>query len=162
MKLILSDVRNLPIETDDRNHVIYNDGNLHYCIGCFGCWVKTPGQCVIKDNYSNMGQLLSRCSELIIISKCTYGGYSPFVKNVFDRSISYVSPYFITRNGEMHHKRRYDNVISISAYFYGEDITQAEKETAKSVVTANAVNYDGKVNDVLFFRTAEAVKEVLA
>lgn len=34
MKLILSDVRNLPIETDDQYHVIYDYGNLHHCIGC--------------------------------------------------------------------------------------------------------------------------------
>lgn len=161
MKLILSDVRNLPIETDDKHHVIYNDGNLHHCIGCFGCWIKTPGQCVIKDQYSNMGQLLSRCDELIIISKCIYGSYSPFIKNVLDRCISYISPYFIKRNGEMHHKRRYDNVISISTYFYGEDITQSEKETAKSLVAANAVNYDGKVKEVLFFTMAEEAKKAL-
>ncbi|HHU07858.1 MAG TPA: flavodoxin family protein [Clostridiaceae bacterium] len=161
MKLILSDVRDLPIKSDDKYHVIYNDGNLHYCIGCFGCWIKTPGQCVIKDGYSNMGQLLSRCDELILVSKCTYGGFSPFIKNLLDRSISYISPYFVTRNGEMHHKRRYDNVISISAYFYGEDISQSEKETAKSLVSANAVNYDGKVKNVLFFSTAEEVKAVL-
>ena len=117
MKLIISDVKDLPIKSDDKNNVINNDGNLHHCIGCFGCWIKTPGKCVIKDNYSNMGQLLSRCDELILISKSTYGGFSPFIKNVLDRSISYISPNFVTRNGEMHHKRRYDNVISISAYF---------------------------------------------
>lgn len=161
MKLILSDICNLPIKSDDNHHVIYNDGNLHYCIGCFGCWIKTPGQCVIKDDYSNMGQLLSRCDELIIISKCTYGSFSPFIKNVLDRGISYVSPNFVIRKDEMHHKRRYDNVISISAYFYGEDISQSEKETAKSLVSANAVNYDGKVKNVLFFSTAEEVKAVL-
>lgn len=161
MKLILSDLGNLPIKSDDKHHVIYNDGNLHHCVGCFGCWIKTPGQCVIKDDYSNMGHLLSRCDELIIISKCTYGGYSPFIKNLLDRGISYVSPYFLIRNGEMHHKRRYDNVISISVYFYGEDITQFEKETANSLVNANAVNYDGIVRNVSFFSSVEEVKAVL-
>jgi multimeric flavodoxin WrbA len=161
MKLIISDVKNLSIKSDDKFTIIYNNGNLHHCIGCFGCWIKTPGQCVIKDEYSNMGQLLSRCDELILISKCTYGGFSPFVKNILDRAISYISPYFVIRNGEMHHKRRYDNVISISAYFYGGDITQSEKETAKSLVTANAVNFDGKVINVLFFNSAEEAKMVL-
>lgn len=161
MKLIISDIKGLPIKVDDKLTVINDDGNIHHCLGCFGCWIKTPGQCVIKDEYSNIGQLLSRCDELILISKCTYGGFSPFIKNVLDRAISYISPYFVTRNGEMHHKRRYDNVISISAYFYGEDITQSEKETAESLVIANAVNFDGKVKDVLFFSSAEEAKAVL-
>ena len=22
---------------------------LRYCVGCFGCWVKTPGECVSRD-----------------------------------------------------------------------------------------------------------------
>jgi tRNA(His) 5'-end guanylyltransferase len=68
---------------------------------------------------------------------------------------------FILAKNKMHHKRRYDNVISISAYFYGGDITQSEKETAKSLVTANAVNFDGKVINVLFFNSAEEAKVVL-
>ena len=22
---------------------------LATCIGCFGCWIKTPGECILKD-----------------------------------------------------------------------------------------------------------------
>lgn len=63
------------------------------CIGCFGCWIKTPGSCVLPDSYQEMGKLLSRTSELILISRCCYGGYSPYVKNVLDRSIGYLQPF---------------------------------------------------------------------
>ena len=38
------------------------------CIGCFGCWIKTPGSCVLPDSYQEMGKLLSRTSELILLS----------------------------------------------------------------------------------------------
>ncbi len=162
MRLIISDVLDLPIAEDGECRVIYNNGNIHHCIGCFGCWGKTPGRCVIKDGYENMGELMSRCSELILISRCTYGGFSPFVKNVLDRTISYASPHFEMRKGEMHHKRRYENVIGLTAYFYGENITENEKQTATDIVSANSINYDGKVNEVLFFNSADQVKEALA
>ena len=59
--------------------IIGDGGTIHHCIGCFGCWVKTPAQCVIRDNYGDMGELLSKCDELILVSKCCYGGFSPFV-----------------------------------------------------------------------------------
>lgn len=27
------------------------DLDIHHCLGCNVCWLKTPGQCVIKDDY---------------------------------------------------------------------------------------------------------------
>ena len=31
--------------------VISDNGTIKPCIGCFGCWLKEPGECVIKDGY---------------------------------------------------------------------------------------------------------------
>jgi len=31
--------------------IVSDDGTINKCIGCFGCWIKTPGVCVIKDKY---------------------------------------------------------------------------------------------------------------
>lgn len=131
-----------------------------YCIGCFGCWLKTPGTCVIKDEFQNMGENLSKVDELLIISKATFGSYSSSVKNVLDRSISYVSPFFVIRKGEMHHRERYHKNLTISACFYG-DLTEAEKETSKNLVVANAVNLNGTVGKVQFADSIEDAKEVL-
>jgi len=157
-------VHDLPAQEFDLpgTHIISNNGAIKPCISCFGCWVKTPGKCVIDDIYSDTGVLLSRCSDLAFVSECAYGGFSPFVKNVLDRAISYISPHFVIRSNEMHHKRRYANVIRISAYFYGTDITEQEKRTAVSLVQANAVNFDGKVGGVFFCRSAAEAKEALA
>ena len=57
------------------------------------------------------------CSEMLIISKCVYGSYSPFVKNVLDRSISYIHPYFTVKNGEMHHQQRYKRDFRLKVVF---------------------------------------------
>ena len=151
----------LGLQTDADTQIISDNGTIKPCVGCFGCWIKTPGQCVIKDGYYTLGEWISRCKDLIIVSECAYGGFSPFVKNVLDRSISYISPHFIIRKKEMHHRRRYDNVINISAYFYGVDITEKEKSTAISLVNANAVNYDANVSGVYFYNSADEAKGVL-
>ena len=124
------------------------------CIGCFGCWLKTPGRCVIPDAYQCMGERLSRADELVIISKCSFGSYSSKVKNILDRSISYVSPFFVIRKGEMHHRPRYANQLTVSALFYGAEITEEEKETARSLVKANALNLNGQVGSVRFMEEA--------
>lgn len=142
--------------------VIADDGSIKKCIGCFGCWVKTPGQCVIADDYQKMGAVFGGAEELVIISRCSFGSYSPFVKNVLDRSISYMLPYFENRNHEMHHRARYGNHIRMRVYFYGEDITAEEKHTAEQLVEANAVNFQGIVEQILFVNEKAGLKEVVA
>ena len=141
--------------------ILVNADDIHrYCIGCFGCWLKTPGTCVIKDGFEDMGQRLSQVSEFILISKATFGSYSSAVKNVLDRSIAYVLPFFEIRNGEMHHGERYHNALTISALFYG-DLTDAEKRTAVNLVKANAVNLNAALGKVHFVNSMEDVREVL-
>ena len=154
MQLVIHDLKeeNIPFNFDKDTIVISDNKTIKSCMGCFGCWTKTPGACIISDAYKNMGELLSKCDKLIIISECCYGGYSPFVKNVLDRSISYIHPYFAIRNKEMHHKRRYKNHFTVKTYFYGEGLTLREMETAKSLVKANAINYDCKQYEISFSR----------
>lgn len=142
--------------------VISDNGTIRHCTGCFGCWVRTPGVCVLKDGYQNIGELFSKCDELMIISKCVYGSYSPFILNVLNRSISYVLPYFSTQSGETHHRKRYDHQFALSVHFYGEDLTEAEMETAKKLVAANSTNLYSTGNTVYFHNSLQTVKEVLA
>lgn len=158
MKLIITDIENLYIPVEGDYKVINPKGSIHHCIGCFGCWIKTPGKCVIHDGYEGTGIDMGKCDELIIISQCCYGGVSPFVKMVQDRAISYIHPDFVIRKGEMHHKRRYNNVISMSAYFYGENISDEEKELAKELMQANADNYDGSVKGVYFYKDVKELE----
>lgn len=130
-------------------------------MGCFGCWIKTPGQCIIRDAYGDMGQLLSQCDELLIFSRCIYGSYSSFVKSVLDRSISYIHPDFVKRNGQMHHRRRYRNRFLMKAIFYGGDMSETECETAAALVKANALNFDCDYT-VSFVKDETEIKEALA
>ena len=159
--LIIHDLTEKYLDFPKDATIVGNDRPIKKCIGCFGCWVKTPGKCIINDGYQNMGAKAGATNELVIISKCTFGSYSSFVKNVLDRSISYVLPYFEIRNGEMHHASRYENKLKISAYFYGENLTEDEKNTAKSLVDANALNFNSEVNTVVFVNRAEELREVI-
>lgn len=163
MKLLIHDLETKDFEklypnSLDETMIISNDGTIHHCIGCFGCWVKTPAACVIGDKYGDMGKSLSKCKEVTIISRCCYGGFSPFVKNVLDRSISYVHPYFATRNGEMHHRSRYENHFDMRVWFYGENIMEKEKQTAKRLVKANSINLDCNVCGVTFVNSIEEME----
>lgn len=166
MRLIIHDLRNDEFQSifpdlTAENTVISDDGSIHHCIGCFGCWIKTPAACVIRDRYGDMGEHISKCKEIIIISRCCYGGFSPFVKNVMDRSISYVHPYFKIINGEMHHRNRYKNNISLQVWFYGDGTAENEKLTAQKLIKANSVNLGINDSKVTFVNSYADIKELI-
>ena len=154
MKLVIHDLTVKEWEkiksdyTDDR--IIANLGTIRPCVGCFCCWNKTPGQCVVKDGYENMGALIHHADEIVVISRYTFGGFSSFVKNVFDRSLGYVLPQFEVIDGETHHQKRYAEDKPFSFIFYGHDLSMEEKESACRYVKAVCTNIRGHVKSVIF------------
>ena len=130
--------------------VIAPSKEIKPCAGCFGCWLKTPGECVIKDGYNRMGYLIHKADELVVMTGYTYGGFSSFVKNVFDRSIGWVLPYFRIVDNEMHHKMRYPESKKITVIFRGHDLTKEDQADAKRYVEAVCRNFNGVIKDIRF------------
>ena len=144
MEIIIHDLSeeklNNIYKNTDNSLIITDNKKIKSCMGCFYCWTKNPGECRIKDGYDNLAELYSKTEKITIISKCCYGSHSPFVKNVLDRSIPYLLPFFKIKNKEMHHTIRYKNKLYFEVYFYGENISDEEKEIAKNMVKANCIN----------------------
>ena len=46
--------------------IVGEEGPVRNCVGCFGCWCKTPGKCVIPDGYGDFGKRLGACGEYLI------------------------------------------------------------------------------------------------
>lgn len=95
------------VQVKNQDIVISSKDKVRSCLGCYGCWLKTPTKCAISDKYSQLGKMLACCDDVVIISCCYYGGFSPFVKSIIDRSLSYLLPYLEVRNGVSCHKMRY-------------------------------------------------------
>lgn len=134
---------------------------VHSCVGCFGCWIRTPGACVINDRCEMIPHEIAGCSELWLISQSLYGGHSQNVKAVLDRSIGYMLPYFRIVKGEMHHRQRYDHDLKLVSCYYGE-ISGEEKDIAQQLTKANALNMGISSYATLFLKDEQAVAEVLA
>ena len=140
---------------DEDVSIICDSKKIKSCMGCFECWIKTPGKCKIRDGYESLGKLYSKAEHVTIISECFYGSYSPFVKNVLDRTIPYLLPFFKFKNKEMHHITRSKTKFDLNVYFYGKNLTQSEKAVAKEIVKANSVNLDVKNFEVSFLKIRE-------
>ena len=64
------------------------------CIGCFGCWVKTPGTCVINDDGRETTRKAIQSDLMVWLTPVTFGGYSSELKKALDRIIPILLPYF--------------------------------------------------------------------
>ncbi len=122
------------------DEVIAADGRFAACRGCFGCWLQKAGECVMGDSLSDAARRIQSGDELCIISRCVFGGYSPRVKTVLDRSIGVSLPFFTLRGGETHHIPRGGARGRLLACFYGE-ATDAERDTAARMVERNRLNF---------------------
>lgn len=83
------------------------DRDIAPCAGCFGCWTKTPGECVIGDGTRAILRSYV-CADLVVCATpVTFGGYSSDLKKLIDRLIPVLDPRFVVAGGEVHHRLRY-------------------------------------------------------
>lgn len=159
-RLIIYEIQNETLAAKKDDIMFSANPVVKPCMGCFGCWIKTPGRCVINDRCSDIPSYIAKCDEMILISPVLFGCYSEGIKAVIDRSIPYILPYFRIVDGEMHHKMRYKHSFKLTVLFYGEcDIE--ERQIAESLVQANSVNFGAKSCEVKFFDTIEELRSVI-
>lgn len=157
MKIIIHDLNE---KLDISGIIEFNGHNIKNCIGCFSCWFKTPKNCIHQDDLKTIGNLLLNCDEVIIISKCINGCYSSTVKQVLERCISYVEPFFEIRNNEIHHKLKINKKLNFNILFYG-NFTSEDKLVATKLVEANMNNFASTLENLKFFENDLKVKEWL-
>lgn len=114
------------------------------CTGCFGCWLRTPGICVIDDDCRPIAREIARADRLVFLTPVVFGGYHPDLKAVLERSIGIFTPFFRVFRGEMHHPLRAKG----KAYeFIGVGIQESDDEEAAASfhqrVWRNALNFNG-------------------
>ncbi len=77
------------------------------CAGCFGCWTKTPGECVVADDARNILRAYLKSDIVVYATPVTFGGYSSHLKAILDRLLPVLDPRFTVIGGEVHHRLRY-------------------------------------------------------
>lgn len=124
------------------------------CVGCFGCWTKTPGKCIIQnDLISQTNPCFVQSDYVILVSNIHYGCYSATTKRILDRVIPNILPFFRKYKNEMHHEMRYKHLAKQIILAYNENLLPEEKETFLKLTKANATNF-GIEDPAVFFCTS--------
>jgi multimeric flavodoxin WrbA len=80
---------------------------LRGCTGCFGCWVKTPGECVQADDSGLVCRTVIHSDLVVLASPLILGFTSALLKRAVEQMIPLIHPYIEMEGGEMHHRARY-------------------------------------------------------
>ncbi|MGA8876243.1 MAG: NAD(P)H-dependent oxidoreductase, partial [Candidatus Korobacteraceae bacterium] len=114
---------------------------LAHCLGCFGCWVKTPGLCVEADAGRDITRAIVRSDVTVLFTPVTFGGYSPELKKMVDRFIQLASPFFQMDHGEVHHPPRYSQRPRMVMVGVQRVANLAEAHIFKTLAGRNAINF---------------------
>lgn len=140
MNLILSDRQlELPIDKSSTDFINLSELKISNCIGCFGCWIKTPGRCVIRDDAVKVYPKIAASHRVLYISKVKYGSYDTTMKTMLERAIPIQQAFIRLLNGETHHVQRAVVPKQATVIGYG-DISDEEKEIFTQLIERNARN----------------------
>lgn len=122
------------------------DKEIAPCQGCFGCWIKTPGVCVINDEGREAVKMAVQSDLMVFLTPVTFGGYSSELKKAVDRLIPVVLPLFTNIRGEMHHKPRYLKYPHLVGIGVLHQPDEESEQIFKTLVARNAINLHSPSN----------------
>lgn len=71
------------------------DYKIEHCRGCFACWAKTPGKCIIKDDMEELLQKFINADLVIFGTPLYFFSVTGLMKNFMDRLLPNAEPFFI-------------------------------------------------------------------
>lgn len=97
---------------ESENHTVIRldlrDLPLRYCIGCWGCWVKTPGECVSRDGSLEIDRAVINADFVLWAAPLKMGFPVELLKMAQDKHLPLLHPYMVVDQGEAHHLKRYE------------------------------------------------------
>lgn len=118
-----------------------NKLDIKNCIGCFGCWVKTPGVCAIDDIGRDIAKDVIQSDLVVYLTPIVFGGLSSELKKVVDRFIPLLLPFFEKKSGEIHHPARYDKYPSVIVLGVLSEENQEMEAIFRNLVKRNILNW---------------------
>ena len=132
---------------------------IKYCTGCFSCWVKTPGECVFKDDSHEVCRSYINSDLVVFASPIIMGFTSAVLKKATDKLIPLLHPYIMFVQGECHHYSRYDRYPLMGVILEkGEDTDEEDLRIINDIYHRMAINF--KTSCSFIKQTTATIEEV--
>jgi multimeric flavodoxin WrbA len=135
----IGNLYDMPLKT-----VQLGERSITACIGCWNCWLKTPGQCVMKDEMAASYPDYINSDTVILLMDTAQGFISHLSKAFIDRTIPHYHPYIEIVNGECHHAARYTCYPDLVFYYETEGLTNQEEQVIEDYLYRTAYHFKSK------------------
>jgi multimeric flavodoxin WrbA len=135
------------------------DMDIKYCIGCFGCWIKTPGECVAKDDSADVCRAFVHSDLVICASPVKVGQMSALWKKAIDKLLPLVLPYFKVVEGEIHHPQRYEHTRDLAVLLQKDGADEEDLAIIERSFRRMCINFDSSFRCLKL--TDDPVEEVV-
>jgi hypothetical protein len=114
------------------------------CIGCWSCWLKTPGRCVYKDAVAESYSDYVNSDKVILLMDTAQGFINHCAKAFIDRTIPHYHPYIEIVDGECHHKARYERYPELHFYYDEQGLNPQEVQIIEDYLYRTAYHFKSK------------------
>ena len=119
------------------------------CIGCWNCWLKTPGRCVMKDQTSELYRDYVYSHTVILLMDTAQGFINHQAKAFLDRTIPHYHPYIEMVDGECHHAARYERYPDMVFYYDAKELTKNEEQIIEDYLYRTAYHFKSNAYRIL-------------
>jgi hypothetical protein len=137
------------------NIITLREQSINKCIGCWNCWVKTPGRCVMKDQMADSYNDYVNSDTVVIVMETAQGFINHQAKAFLDRTIPHYHPYIEMVDGECHHVARYERYPDMVFYFDPEGLTDQEEQVTEDYLYRTAYHFKSKAYRIVAEETCK-------
>lgn len=111
------------------------------CVGCWSCWLKTPGNCIFKDRMSEIYYDYINSDAVVVLMDTTQGFINHHAKAFLDRTIPHYMPYIEIIDGECRHMSRYKSYPDLYFLYNNECLTLDEDQIIEDYLFRTACHF---------------------
>jgi len=96
------------------------------CLGCFSCWIRTPGLCSLADGHESVLRSFVGSDVALFASPLIMGYSTALLKRAYERFLPSVLPFLDGSSHECRHMLRYGKAPALALLYEPELDTDAE------------------------------------